>query len=197
MSTLCLNELCINGLGPISLTINTAQCIALGGASGTGKTRLLRAIADLDQADGDVLLDGVSRSQMKAVEWRRAVGFLTSDNAWWRPRVGEHFDALDDSSLQALGLENTILDQFVSRLSTGERQRLAVLRLLTNRPRALLLDEPTANLDPDNVARMESFLASYRLKAGTPMLWVTHDPEQAMRVASRSLRIERGQLVTG
>jgi ABC-type iron transport system FetAB ATPase subunit len=196
VSTLCLDQLRIDGLGPVSLTITTAECIALAGSSGTGKTRLLRAIADLDHACGDALLDGVSRSHMSAAEWRRAVGFLTSDNAWWRPRVGDHFERIDERSLEALGLDKTILAQFVSRLSTGERQRLAVLRLTANRPRALLLDEPTANLDPDNVARMESFLASYRLKAGSPILWVTHDPQQAVRVASRALRIERGRLIT-
>ena len=70
-----------------------------------------------------------------------------------------------------------------------------MLRLIANRPQALLLDEPTANLDPGNVARLESFLASYRLEAGSPVLWVTHDPRQAARVATRTLRIERGRLV--
>ena len=195
MSTLCLEQLRVDGLGPVSLTAGNSECIALAGPSGTGKTRLLRAIADLDYADGDVLLDGVSRAQMSPGEWRRAVGFLTSENAWWRPRVGDHFEGIDEGSLEALGLTSAILTQFVSQLSTGERQRLAVLRLIANRPRALLLDEPTANLDPRNVARMETFLESYRLEAGSPMLWVTHDPQQAARVATRALRIDHGQLV--
>ena len=196
MSTLCLDQLHIDGLGPVNLTAGKAECIALAGPSGAGKTRLLRAIADLDQTEGDVLLNGVSRAQMSPTEWRRAVGLLTSENAWWRARVGEHFDRIDERTLAALGLDSAILGQFIDQLSTGERQRLAVLRLIANRPRALLLDEPTANLDPGNVARLESFLESYRLEAGSPVLWVTHDPQQAARVATRTLRIERGRLVS-
>lgn len=81
-----------------------------------------------------------------------------------------------------------------TRASTGERQRLALLRLLSNRPEALLLDEPTAALDPKNVAAVETLVADYRREHQVPVLWVSHDPEQIARVANRHFRVEDGRL---
>jgi len=83
----------------------------------------------------------------------------------------------------------------VQRLSTGERQRLAIARLLARTPEALLLDEPTGSLDPDNVERMEHLLAQYRSDRGAPVLWVSHDPDQAERVATRQFTLRDGRLV--
>jgi putative ABC transport system ATP-binding protein len=82
----------------------------------------------------------------------------------------------------------------VARLSSGERQRFALLRLLANRPRVLLLDEPTANLDPDNVIRVEKLVATYMAAEGAGVLWVSHDPLQTTRVARRTLWMEAGRL---
>ena len=66
----------------------------------------------------------------------------------------------------------------VSRLSSGEKQRLAVLRALAHGPQALLLDEPTANLDADSTARVERFLTQAIRAHGWPVLWVAHDLAQ-------------------
>ncbi len=103
--------------------------------------------------------------------------------------------ALEPDWLEQLGFTEQVLEWEVRHCSTGERQRLALLRLLANRPRALLLDEPTASLDPDNVRRMETLLEKYRVQHDAAVLWVSHDPEQTRRVATRDLELHDGCLL--
>jgi len=82
----------------------------------------------------------------------------------------------------------------VSRLSSGEHQRLALLRLLSNRPKVLLLDEPTANLDPVNAQRVEKLLEDYRTQQKSSFLWISHDTQQIQRVAARHFVLREGRL---
>ena len=166
----------------------------LTGPSGSGKTLLLRALADLDPHDGVVRLDGVAADAVKPAHWRRSVGLLPADSAWWADRVGDHLVDPDPEALASLGFERDVLDWSVSRLSSGERQRLALLRLLANRPRVLLLDEPTANLDAASAAHAEALIRRYRDSCSAAVLWVSHDPAQAERVGDRRLQIVDGHL---
>ena len=78
----------------------------------------------------------------------------------------------------------------MERLSSGERQRLALARLLANRPRVLLLDEPTANLDPVNIHRVEQLVKDYLAEQQAACLWVTHTREQIARIADRELDLD-------
>jgi putative ABC transport system ATP-binding protein len=174
--------------------VGAGECLCISGPSGSGKTLLLRAIADLDPSDGRVYLGDEERFSMGAPEWRRRVGYLPAESAWWADTVGEHFPRPVAGFLGELGFESAVLDRRVARLSTGERQRLALLRQLGMAPEALLLDEPTASLDPANTARIEALLESYRRDAGAAVVWVSHDPGQIARVADRHLRIHDGML---
>src|SRR5436853_6018140 len=74
-----------------SFTVSAAECIAVKGPSGAGKTLLLRAVADLDLNDGVVTLDGRDRSTIAAPLWRRLVGYVPAEPGWWAETVGEHF----------------------------------------------------------------------------------------------------------
>jgi ABC-type iron transport system FetAB ATPase subunit len=183
--------------GPFTFDVHAGECIALQGPSGAGKSVLLRMLADLDPHEGDALLDGRPASSMPAPDWRAAVVYQAAEPAWWEATAGAHFAAADrdfvDVTLAALGLSPALLDTEIERLSTGERQRLALVRSLARRPRVLLLDEPTAALDPGAVARVEALLRE-RLADGMAVLLVTHAGDQARRLAQRIFRLEQGRL---
>jgi phosphate-transporting ATPase len=178
-----------------SFNLEEGECLAVQGSSGSGKSLLLRAIADLDPNQGEVMLDGKSREAMPAPQWRRQVVYLPSEPGWWSDHVTDHFPPWEEVILwiTAMYLPVAIRDQAVQRLSTGERQRLALARALVLRPRVLLLDEPTSGLDSGATHAVEQILKEC-LGRGASILWVTHDPEQARRVARRCLFMERGHV---
>jgi ABC-type multidrug transport system ATPase subunit len=192
--------LTVEGLATTSVTaanfeIAAGECLCISGRSGSGKTRLLRALADLDPHAGEIRLNGRSQREIAPYEWRRRVALLPADAAWWAPTVGEHNSAIDARALTCLGLPSDAASWLVERLSAGEKQRLALLRLLAGRePDVLLLDEPTANLDPDSADRAERYLLAMAQDRGVGMVWVSHDAAQIGRVGTRAMRIESGRL---
>lgn len=189
MTQLRLQALQAGTLAPIDLDWPGPQTIAIHGPSGSGKTLLLRAIADLDEHHGEVWLDDQARSSMPGPVWRRRVGYLPAESGWWADSVGEHAEDWPETWLSQLGFERDVLDWEIRRLSTGERQRLAAVRLLANQPKALLLDEPTANLDATNTELVEKLIRDFQQANQAPALWVSHDPGQRARIADRSYLI--------
>ena len=199
MAGLRLDGLSTMLLREVDLTLAAGERVFLSGASGSGKSLLLRAVADLEPHRGEVWLDGLPRSRLTPPEWRRRVGLLPAESHWWAETVGEHWRAPADGSpiealLVALGFDVDVSGWAITRLSTGERQRLALARLLLNQPQALLLDEATANLDSVNRERVETVLEDYRATHATAMLWVSHDPEQRVRLGGRRLVIRENRL---
>lgn len=179
---------------PVSLSLEAGECLALHGPSGAGKSLLLRAIADLDVCEGEVWLDQQARSSMDPPLWRRQVAYLPAESYWWEETVSAHADQWDTEVLRQLGFEPAVLGWHTARLSSGEKQRLALARALTNQPKALLLDEPTANLDPQNTSAVEAVIRQYQEVWQVPVIWVSHDPEQRQRVADRIAYIDAGRL---
>jgi phosphate-transporting ATPase len=178
-----------------SFVLRRGECLAVQGPSGSGKSRLLRALADLDPAAGEVWTEGLPRDSMPAPVWRRRVCYVPAEPGWWAETVEEHFIDWTTASVRApeLGLAKECGSSLVRRLSTGERQRLAVLRALSVGPAVLLLDEPTSALDEAATNDLERLLAREQT-GGTALLWVTHSTEQARRVASRRLIIDSSEL---
>ncbi|UYG06338.1 ATP-binding cassette domain-containing protein [Halomonas sp. M4R1S46] len=192
---LCLDELTVGDLQPVSLCVAPGEVLCLAGPSGVGKSRLLRAIADLEPHGGAVTLGELAQADLPGHAWRRRVMLVPAESQWWAERVGDHFPAADDRGLSALGLTPAVLDWPVGRLSSGEKQRLALLRALTRGPSVLLLDEPTANLDDATTRRVEAWLMARIRDGGWPVIWVAHDPAQIARVATRRGCLAGGRLV--
>src|SRR3954471_14663391 len=195
----------------VSLHVKPGECVALMGPSGSGKSTLLSMIGGLARPDsGRVLVDGVPPEAHGGLAGyhRDVVGFifqlhhllpiLTAQGnvevplvAAGLPREQRRKRALD--LLDEVGLTGRT-DHLPGELSGGERQRVAVARALANDPRLLLADEPTGALDSDNSARVLDLLETARIRRGTTMIIVTHDPAIADR-ADRVLHMLDGRLV--
>lgn len=177
----------------VSFDLNEGECVALQGPSGAGKSLLLRAIADLDPNEGTVKLDGILREAVPAPRWRSQVTYVAAEPGWWADTVREHFSRWDHAMplVERLGLPPDCGTWNIPRLSTGEKQRLGLVRALMLHSRVLLLDEPTSALDATSTATVEAIVAE-RVAAGTGVLWSTHDEAQARRVASRLFLMESG-----
>jgi putative ABC transport system ATP-binding protein len=185
--------------GPFELNLSPGKCAAITGPSGSGKSLFLRMIADLDPNEGKVWLNGIERAAVSAPEWRKQASYVSAESGWWADVVIEHFAANRRSEVAALaarlGLRDDLLAAPVAQLSTGEKQRFALVRALLPSPPVLLLDEPTGPLDEESVARVEALLFE-RMATGTAILLVTHDPNQAERLGHQRYRMVAGQLET-
>jgi ABC-type iron transport system FetAB ATPase subunit len=195
-NNLVVADLSVHTLSNVCLEVNAGQCAGLSGPSGSGKTLLLRAVADMDPHGGQVRLDGLSADQTAPEQWRRQVGLLPAESAWWHDTVGPHFDTDPQQWLNLLGFDRSVMSWQVGRLSSGERQRLALVRLLELMPRVLLLDEPTANLDASNIERVEAAISHYRSYHHPSVLWVSHDLDQLRRNCDRLFMIEGSRLMS-
>ena len=174
----------------LNLVVPGTEIAGISGPSGSGKSLLLRAIADLDPSTGDVLLDNVNRQAMTGHEWRQRVCYLASESAWWFEKVGEHFIENGENFLQQLGFDEAVLGWHVTRLSSGEKQRLALARCLGRSPQVLLLDEPTSSLDEARILSFEKVVADYADSKCAPVLWVSHDQQQLARIAKHLISIQ-------
>jgi putative ABC transport system ATP-binding protein len=198
VTRLLLRELRSPLAGPFDLSVEAGECVAISGPSGAGKSLLLRMIADLDPNEGEVWLDGRERRGWSAPAWRRQAVYAAAEPGWWAERVSEHFALATQDAARALlprlNLAPAMMEAALTRLSTGERQRLALVRALVLDSPVLLLDEPTGALDQEATMRVEDVLRE-RLTRGTAMLVVTHSAEQAARLGRRRLRMLDGRLI--
>jgi ABC-type iron transport system FetAB ATPase subunit len=198
-TALLVKELRSEFAGPFELTLGAGACAAITGPSGSGKSLFLRMIADLDPNQGEVWLHGIERASLPAPEWRKRATYVSAESGWWADTVIEHFAVNKRSEVAALaarlGVHADLLDASISRLSTGEKQRLSLVRALLRSPPVLLLDEPTGPLDEESVVRVEALLQE-RMATGTSIVLVTHDPNQAERLGHQRYRMAAGHLET-
>lgn len=167
----------------VSFELQAEQKVVLVGESGTGKTVLFKSLADLVDHRGKVILNGKRQSEFCPEDWRRQVMYFAAETAWWKDTAAEHFKSLPHASqLDEVGLTLKHLKQPVSSLSSGEKQRLALLRGLSYKPTILLLDEITANLDVSTTLRVEAVIRAYCQTQQAAMIWITHDEGQQARL---------------
>jgi len=189
----------------VDLDLAPGEIVALLGESGAGKSTLLNCLAGLDEADtGSIVLDG---QELRALDddgrsalRRRALGFVfqafhllphlnVADNVALPLRLlGRRDDARVAQMLAAVNLA-PLAARMPRQLSGGQLQRVAIARALVHRPRLVLADEPTGNLDARHAAEVLALLRRCTHEAGAACLLVTHS-ERAAEAADRSLRLD-------
>jgi putative ABC transport system ATP-binding protein len=191
---LALRGVSCKRLEPVDLDVAQGECVAVMGTSGAGKSLLLRQIADLDPGIGQVRLNGAERETMSGAAWRRQVVYCQAEAGWWDERIAPHFAGkLPLALMERLGVPARLLDAQVHELSTGERQRMGLIRALLEKPQVLLLDEPTAALDASTTELVEAELRRC-LSDGMTLVMVTHSEAQAHRLAHRAFLMLSGRL---
>ena len=210
-----MGESVIRAVHDVSLSVPSGEFLALLGSSGSGKSTLLNLIAGLDRpSSGAVIAHGQDLSQMSALELaryrRQTVGMVfQSFNLLPRMTLEENVElplrlAEVDRSERAArvrdALERVRLEKRIghrpSELSGGEQQRTAVARALVNRPRILLADEPTGNLDSATGESILTLLREIQKNPGMTIVMVTHERTLAERFADRLAVMGDGKLIS-
>jgi len=195
----------------INLRVERGEIFALIGPTGAGKTTLLRLIDVLDTpAKGKVFFNGVdvNSSDRVKLETRRRMAFVLQKpvvfntsvyenvayGLRWRGIDGKHVRGEVEKILKTVGLTG-YKNRNARTLSGGEVQRVAIARAIAVQPEVLLLDEPTANLDPVSAAKIEDLVADIIRKETITVIMATHDMSQGQRLADRIGVLVNGEMV--
>lgn len=194
-------------LNRLDLRVAEGECVALLGPSGCGKTTTLRVVAGLDSlSSGRIVLDGQDISQMDPGQRRVGMVFQSyalyphlnvAENLTLGLRIrgvsGSEREERLGQILGLLQLEDVRLRR-PSQLSGGQRQRVALGRALLRQPRLMLLDEPMSNLDAQLREELRPELRRLLISGGHPVLYVTHDQQEAVGLADRIAVLDQGRL---
>jgi putative ABC transport system ATP-binding protein len=219
-SLIKLSELCLTLKGPlgdvrilkdISLSVNAGEKVSIMGRSGSGKTSLLLVLAGLERVtSGSIEIAGSQIASMSedalAVFRRHTIGIVFQNfhlvptmTALENVAVPLEFAGKKDAFIQAKKVLDSVglahrLEHFPAQLSGGEQQRVALARAFVMRPRILLADEPTGNLDGENGEHITQLMFDLHQSFGTTLLLVTHDKTMAQR-CDRIITLSDGSIV--
>ncbi len=195
----------------ISVKITDGDLVVLLGPSGCGKTTLLKMVNRLYEPDsGKIWIGGKEIHTLPVNELRRQIGYVIQQVGlfphmtiqknisvvphllgWEEKRINDRLEML----MQLIGLPVSYLPRFPRQLSGGEQQRVGLARALAADPEILLMDEPFAAVDAINRERLQSELIDIHSKLNKTILFVTHDVEEAFRLATKIIVMRAGKLV--
>ena len=177
-----------------SLTLQAGELVCVGGPNGGGKTSLLHALAGIGGPGGVVSLNGADPRRLGPAERPRAFTYLPASRDLPWPLLARALIALGGGGhVDGLELE-PLLDRRMDMLSTGERGRVLIARALAPKPQLLLLDEPTANLDPLWQIRLMHLIRAELAGQERAALVAIHDLDSALRYADRILVMDKGRI---
>jgi putative ABC transport system ATP-binding protein len=193
-------------LDDVSFRVMPGEILSIVGPSGGGKTSLLRLLNRLEEPQrGRVIVDGVPAPDIPVADLRRRLGMVfqrpslfggtVADNICYGPRLRGECDVDTADLLTRVGLSESFADRDPEKLSEGEKQRVAIARTLANGPEVLLMDEPTASLDPTATATIEQLTLDLNSRDGLTIVFVTHDLAQAGRLGRRVLLLVEGHKI--
>lgn len=187
----------------INLSLQNGEFVALSGDSGSGKTTLLRVLAGLEEAFGEIIVDGEIwlNEKIKKPIQKRDIGFVFQDYALF-----ENLSVIDnllyvkkdkDLAKQLLSLTDLyeLKNRYPSSLSGGQKQRVSLCRALMKRPKILLMDEPLSALDPHMRLKLQDEILTLHKEFETTTIMVSHDPSEMYKLASRVLVLKDGKII--
>jgi len=179
----------------VSLRLEAGELVCLVGPNGSGKTSLLHAIAGIGSPSGEARISGIALRDAGPARRPGLMTFLPASRDVPWPLLAGDLIALGGGRAIPAGLElDDLLDRRVDRLSTGERSRVLIARALAPSPKLLLLDEPTANLDPLWQIRLMEMLKRELRDSERGALVAIHDLDAAARYADRILVMDGGRI---
>lgn len=187
----------------INLSLQNGEFVALSGDSGAGKTTLLRVLAGLEEASGEIIVDGgiwLNEKIKKPIQ-KRDIGFVFQDYALF-----ENLSVIDnllyvkkdkDLAKQLLSLTDLyeLKNRYPNSLSGGQKQRVSLCRALMKRPKILLMDEPLSALDPHMRLKLQDEILTLHKEFKTTTIMVSHDPSEMYKLASRVLVLKDGKII--
>lgn len=205
-------ELQVVGLNNITLEIDKAEFVVISGPSGSGKTTLLNIIGGLDSpTSGQIMLDGLKLTDLNEKEWshqrRDHIGFVFQaynliPMLTARENIGyimhlqgknrQHCRERTEEIAQKLDI-GELLDKLPHQLSGGQQQRVAVARAVASKPKLILADEPTANLDSKSAAGLMDMMQLLNESEGVTIIFSSHDP-MVISKARRSVILMDGEV---
>ncbi len=211
MNKLDLRNVCVQygdyrAVQDISLSVQEQECFVIVGESGCGKTTLLRAIAGLlPVSGGTIWMDGTEITNRKPAQRNMAMVFQDGAlfehvNVKQNILYGSHQKPkkeVEDRMLEVCRILHidTLLQRYPASLSSGQKQRVGIARALVQNPSILLLDEPFSNLDQTLKVTLQKELLQLKDTYHMTMLFVTHDQQEAFRIADRIAFVKEGQLI--
>lgn len=188
-------------LSDVSISLSAGELVCLVGPNGSGKTSLLHALADVGGPSGDVLVDGRAPRLLGPEQRIALLSYLPASRELRWPLLARDLIALGGAgadqvtAIVAMLELAAVADRRVDHLSTGERNRVLIARALAPGPKLLLLDEPTANLDPFWQIRLMEMLKAALPRTGQAALVAIHDLDAAARWSDRIVVMDAGRIV--
>lgn len=195
----------------INLTFNDGEFIVFIGTSGSGKTTSMRMINRMiEPSSGEILIDGKNIKDMNAVELRRQIGYVIQqiglmphmtifENIVMVPKLLkwpiEKQRQIAEELIQKVDLPLDFLERYPSELSGGQQQRIGVIRALAAEQDIILMDEPFGALDPITRDSLQELLKQLQRELGKTVVFVTHDMDEALKLADRIVIMQDGKVV--